>query len=68
MTDLGPILLLPVGRPLWKNLEMLSHDLAAEGAVCTVSRSIPLPPSAYDCRRNQYLANAFLDLAARPPI
>jgi predicted Zn-dependent protease len=44
---------------------MLSHDLAAEGAVCTVSRSIPLPQSSYDRMRDQYLANAFLALAAQ---
>jgi archaemetzincin len=65
MSDLGPVLLLPVGRPLWEDLETLSHDLAAEGVVCTVGRSVPLPQSSYDRTRNQYLANAFLALAAR---
>jgi archaemetzincin len=65
MTDPGPVLLLPVGRPLWEDVETLSHDLAAEGVVCTVGRSVPLPQSSYDRMRNQYLANAFLTLAAR---
>jgi archaemetzincin len=65
MSDLGPVLLLPVSRPAWEDLETLSHDLAAEGVVCTVGRSVPLPQSSYDRTRNQYLANAFLALAAR---
>ena len=35
------------------------------GTACTVGRSVPLPQCAYDRRRNQYLANAFLALAAQ---
>jgi archaemetzincin len=65
MSDLSPVLLLPVGRPPWKDVETLSHDLAPEGIVCTVGRFVPLPQSSYDRMRNQYLANAFLALAAQ---
>jgi archaemetzincin len=35
------------------------------GLPCTVDRAVPLPQDAYDRRRNQYLANALLGLAAR---
>lgn len=65
MIDLGPVLLLPVGRLPREDLEILSRDLLAIGTACTVGRSVPLPPCAYDRRRNQYLANAFLALAAQ---
>ena len=65
MIDLGPVLLLPVGRLPREDLEILSRDLLAIGTACTVGRSVPLPQCAYDRRRNQYLANAFLALAAQ---
>jgi archaemetzincin len=65
MIDLGPVLLLPVGRPAREHLETLSRDLSATGTACKVGRSVPLPKPAYDRRRNQYLANAFLALAAQ---
>ena len=65
MSDLGPVLLLPVGRLPREDLETLSRDLSAKGTACKVGRSVPLPQCAYDRRRNQYLANAFLSLAAQ---
>jgi archaemetzincin len=65
MNRFGPILLLPIGRPAKHDLENLASDLSARGLVCTVSRAVPLPEDAYDRHRNQYLANAFLGLAAR---
>jgi archaemetzincin len=65
MIDLGPVLLLPVGRIPREDLEILSRDLLAIGTACMVGRSVPLPQCAYDRRRNQYLANAFLALAAQ---
>ncbi len=66
MIDLGPVLLLPVGRPAREDLETLSRDLSAKGTACKVGRSVPLPQCAYDRRRNQYLANAFLSRRRRP--
>jgi archaemetzincin len=65
MIQLGPVLLLPIGRPARDELQTLSRDLSAMGATCTVARPVPLPHSAYERRRNQYLANAFLALAAQ---
>jgi archaemetzincin len=62
--NLGPVLLLPVGHPAKEDLETLSGDLAALGAACGVARPVPLPHSVYSRRRHQYLANAFLGLAA----
>lgn len=65
MIDLGPVLLLPAGRPPREDVETLSRDLSAMGTACRLGRSVPLPQSAYDRRRNQYLANALLALAAQ---
>jgi archaemetzincin len=65
MINLGPVLLLPVGHPAWEDLEPLSRNLSVMGTASTVGRSVPLPQPAYDRRRNQYLANAFLALAAQ---
>jgi predicted Zn-dependent protease len=65
MNALGSILLLPVGHPEKHDVENLASDLLATGLVCTVGRGMALPEDAYDRRRNQYLANAFLGLAAQ---
>jgi archaemetzincin len=65
MIELGPVLLLPIGRPAREDLQTLSRDLAAMGTTCTVGRSVPLPKLVCLHRRNQYLANAFLALAAQ---
>jgi archaemetzincin len=60
-----PLLLLPVGCPPREDLEILSRDLAAMGIICAVGHAVPPPKAAYDPWRNQYLANAFLALAAQ---
>ena len=46
-------------------LHAFELGLLAIGTACTVGRSVPLPQCAYDRRCNQYLANAFLGLAAQ---
>jgi archaemetzincin len=54
-----------VGDPSQQDLDNLASDLAAAGLAYAVGRPVPLPQDAYDRRRNQYLANALLGLAAR---
>jgi archaemetzincin len=66
MSTVASVLLLPVGRPSREDLEDLASDLSAMGLRCSVDCAVPLPQAAYDRRRNQYLANALLGLAARP--
>jgi archaemetzincin len=66
MSTVASVLLLPVGEPSREDLENLAIDLAITGLACTVGRPVPLPHDAYDWRRNQYLANALLGLAALP--
>jgi archaemetzincin len=65
MSAVASVLLLPVDHPSREDLENLASDLSAMGLPCTVDRAVPLPQDAYDRRRNQYLANALLGLAAR---
>ncbi len=59
------LLLLPVGRVAQEDLDDLVRDLSASGIECTLGHPLPAPEAAFDRHRNQYLANAFLGLAAQ---
>ena len=60
-----PVLLLPVGPVNQSDLENLHRDLSVLTTRCALGRPLPAPETAYDRRRNQFLAYAFLGLASR---
>lgn len=57
------IAVFPVGEPASKDIEALARDLAAAGFEAVVCDGEELPSDAYDSARDQFRADALLDMA-----
>jgi archaemetzincin len=57
------IVIFPVGEPANKDLDVLALDLAAAGFEAAVHDGKELPSEAYDSARDQFHADALLDMA-----
>jgi archaemetzincin len=63
VTDVPRTTLLPVGNPDRRALDDLARDLSGMGFDVELAGRRALPQGAFDARRNQFLADALLDLA-----